>query len=209
MTEFFKSVRPDGGSFNDPGFMWATEPGGITEHPDFRCGSDGPAHYLSVSTVVTDCTGFGWPARLLIVEPVDESELFTPDAIFLPNKRAAGAFRTVREEPAHLLLGPQGELLVELFDSARALTLAQTSALAPAWDATRVAALGAARDAAGNASRDAVWVAALTDAGDAAAGLALRDLVGTGAWTQEAYDTLTERWRTVVGKLHPDDPDLR
>ena len=38
----------------------------------------------------------------------------------------------------------------------------------------------------------------------AAWALVVRDLI-----TQEHYDALTRPWRTVVGPLHPDDPDLR
>lgn len=38
---------------------------------------------------------------------------------------------------------------------------------------------------------------------DAASGLALRDELSA-----EDYDTLTGPWRTVIGRLHPDDPPL-
>jgi hypothetical protein len=29
---YFKAIRPDGTSFHDPSFTWATKPGGITRH---------------------------------------------------------------------------------------------------------------------------------------------------------------------------------
>jgi len=48
---------------------------------------------------------------------------------------------------------------------------------------------------------DAAWGAAW----DAAT----RDLIGQHGYTQAHYDTLTRPWREVVGRLHPDDADLR
>ena len=45
------------------------------------------------------------------------------------------------------------------------------------------------------------WIAALT-----ARALAARRLIGAPhGWTQEAYDTITRPWRSVVGPIHPDD----
>jgi hypothetical protein len=227
---YYKAVRPDGGSFHDPSFVWATEPGGITVHPDFRKGDDARGH-LSVATVPTDCTGMSWPARLLVVEPVPDFPVFTPPAIDLPNKRAAAAFRTVEERPAHELFGPQGEAVVALIARARTVTDEEASGLYAAryaaryatWDATRdaaeyaawvaawVAAGDAARYAARDAARDAAeyaaWVAAWDAAGDAAAALVLRDIVGTKDWTQDVYDLLTAPWAKVIGRVHPDDRD--
>lgn len=213
MTElFYKAVRPNGGSFNDPDFKWATEPGGVTAHPSFHRGD--ASGYLSVATVPTDCTGFQWPARLLVVEAV--GDVFTPDAHGLPHKRAGAAFRTVEERPAHELFGPQGEHVVALIKRAGRLTDDEARELAAAWDAAwdniwdavwdaaRVAAWSATWDAARVAARDADWAAARVTAW-AAGGLLLRDLVGTGVWTQEAYDLLTGPWRRVIGQPHPDD----
>ena len=92
---------------------------------------------------------------------------------------------------------------------------ARDAALDAAWDATwdvtwgaaRDAALDAARGAALDAALDAVWNTALDaswDAAlDAALGLVARDLIST-----ERYNTLTRPWRTVIGPIHPDDPEL-
>jgi hypothetical protein len=229
---YYKAVRPDGGSFHDPSFVWATEPGGVTAHPDFRKG-DGARGYLSVATVPTDCTGMSWPARLLVVESVPGHPVFTPSATDLPNKRAAAAFRTVEERPAHELFGPQGEAVAALIARARTVTDEEASGLYAAWDAAgyvaRYAARYAAGDAAGHAAwraarhvawhavwhaagyvaRYAAWDAAGDAAGDAAWAVCLRDLVGTGKWTQEAYDLLTTPWATVIGRAHPDDRDRK
>jgi len=94
-----------------------------------------------------------------------------------------------------------------------ALAAARDAARAAAWDAARAAAWGAARDAAWGAARAAAWGAALAAARDAAwaaAGAAVtRDLIGQHGYTQDHYDTLTRPWREAVGRLHPDDADLR
>ena len=135
---FFKAVRPDGGSFNDPSFKWATEPGGITTHPAFAKGSDAGG-YLSVATVATDCTGMSWPCRLLLVEAAG-CRVFTPDAGRLPNKRAGRAFRMVAELPATDVFGPQGVHVAALIARAGTLTGGEATALAAAWYAARDAA---------------------------------------------------------------------
>jgi hypothetical protein len=219
---YYKAVRPDGGSFHDPSFVWATEPGGVTSHPDFRKGNDARG-YLSVATVPTDCTGMSWPARLLVVEPVPGFGVFTPSATDLPNKRAAAAFRTVEERPAHELFGPQGEAVTALIARARTITGAEAAELSArrwntlawdaawdaardaAWYAARYAAWNAARYAAWNATRDATWNAARY----AAEALILRDIVGTKGCTQDVYDLLTSPWAKVIGRVHPDDRDRK
>ena len=177
MATYFKAIRPDGASFHDPSFMWATEVGGVTYHPTHgKSGNTSTAAgYLSVSTTATDCTGMRWPCRLLEVEPV--GDLWTPDAADLPNKRAGLSFRTVRELPATGALGPQGVHLVALIercagladDDARKLRAARDAARDAAWDAAGAARAardaardaarvrGAARDAALDAAGDAVW----------------------------------------------------
>ena len=54
-------------------------------------------------------------------------------------------------------------------------------------------------DAGGNGPR--TWIAALT-----ARALNARHLIGAQhGWTQEAYDTITRPWRSVIGPIHPDD----
>jgi hypothetical protein len=159
--------------------------------------------------------------------------VFTPSATDLPNKRAAAAFRTVEERPAHELFGPQGEAVTALIARARTITSTEAKKMYAAWgatgyaawDAAWVAAVGAAVDAARYAARyaawdatwyaaryaawDATWYAAGLVAGDAAGAVCLRDLVGTGKWTQEAYDLLTAPWAKVIDRVHPDDRDRK
>jgi hypothetical protein len=202
---YFKAIRPDGTSFHDPSFTWATEPGGITRHPggniaetDSSTLTSHAAYYLSVSTVPTDCTGMHWPCRLLEVEPVGDT--WQPDARDLPNKVAGLGFRTVRELPAHEVFGPQGALVVALIDRASRLSRDQVLSLAAAW----YAAWDAARDAAGAAARDAAWDAAWDAARDAAGAAAwtaagaliVRDLV-----SDETYRVLTASWESVMGPI--------
>ena len=131
------------------------------------------------------------------------------------------------EPPAHEVFGPQGVHVAALIERARHLTLDEARALAPvrdaamdaalggAWAAARGGALGgawsaargAAWAAARGAARGAAWDAtdaALAAAWDAAGALVVRDIL-----TTEDYDTLTRAWRTTIGPLHPDDPDMR
>ena len=213
MATYFKAIRPDGASFHDLSFKWATEPGGVTTHPSVGVNVDvvnyGPSGYLSVATVATDCTGMRWPCRLLEVEPV--GEVFTPRPAGMPNKRAGLVFRTVRELPAHEVFGPSGEHVVALVERCSRLTPEDAKILYATWyatrDATRYAAWDAAWDAA-YAARDAAWYAA-RDATryatwNATWALVVRDLIGD-TFTQAHYDTLTMPWRTTIGPIHPDD----
>lgn len=214
---FFKAIRPDGASFHNKGFMWSTEPGGLTTHPKHGESGGGAENYLSVSTVVTDCTGCRWPARLLLVEPV--GVVFKPDTN-LPNKVAGRSFRTVKELDPLLLLGPQGRELVELFARAKDLHARDTpwdtvwgtardDAWGDAWDSAWHSARDAAGFAARNAAWDAAWFAAVSPVGDAAGTLMIRDLINPSGFTQEHYDLLTTPWRKAVGPLHPDDQEVK
>ncbi len=233
MTTYYKAVRPDGTDFRSGKVNYLA--GGTVAHPTPGVeGSTDAAGYLSVSVSATDCTGFSWPARLLEIEPV--GPVWTPHASDMPDKRAVKALNVVRELDAMLLLGPQGIELLALVARARELTIDETrqldaarvAAWVAAWDAARVAAWvaardaarvaarvaarDAARDAAWFAARDAAWVAARDAARDAAwdaaAGLASRDLIGPGGFTQERYDLLTGPWRRVIGKIHAEDADM-
>ena len=214
MTTYFKAVRPDGADFRTGTVQWAPPDGHegewIVRHPTVtRIGGDA-AEYLSVSTVVTDCTGMGWPCRLLTVEAV--GDVTTPSPITLPHKRAGVAFRVTGALPAHGALGPQGVHVAALIERARHLTLDEVRALAPvrgdAWvaarDAAWVAAWDAASDAAWDAAIDVARTAAWVAARDTAGALVVRDLL-----TAEDYDTLTRPWREAIGPIHPDDPDMR
>ena len=81
------------------------------------------------------------------------------------------------------VFGPQGEQVVALLERARRLTPDEASAL------------DAAEDDALDDGLDAAW--------DAVAALFVRDLIST-----EDYDTLTRAWRTTIGPIHPDAPEL-
>lgn len=208
-TTYYKAIRPDGSSFREPTFKWATEPGGVTEHPNPR--RRDASGYLSVSVVPTDCTGMRWPCRLLEVEPIDEP--WTPDADSLPNKRAAYGFRTVRELPAHEVFGPQGEHAVVLLERIANLTRGEierlntareAAARAAAWAAAWETTWNAAREAAGASAGASAWNAARASAWDAVLALLARDVLAP-----EHYETLTRPWRTTIGPLHPDDEGVQ
>lgn len=44
---------------------------------------------------------------------------------------------------------------------------------------------------------------------DAMRALVVRDFIGERGFTQARYDLLTQSWRQVIGKVHPDDADIR
>ena len=208
MTTYFKAVRPDGGSFYDPDFRWLPDgwhtgdpiPDGWTVvHPDYSPTGGDARRYLSVATVATDCTGMRWPCVLLEVEPV-YGYVRAPDPYSLPSKRAASAWRVVRELPATDALGPQGVEVAALIERAGQLSV-DDDAYHGAWRAARRAAYRAARDAA----RDAAWVAARDAAAGCSAWLAAVALVVRDLISREHYDMLTRPWRTVVGPIHADD----
>ena len=227
MTKFYKAVRPNGASFWYETFQWDVTPGGVTTHPDGAGVFEHARNYLSVSTTPTDCTGSYWPCRLFEVEPVPGFPVYTPEPNALPNKRAAGAWRVVRELPAHEVFGPQGVYVQALIERLDAMTPAEAEALAAAawgaaaraaawgdaargdaaraaaWDAARAAAWDTAWDTARAAAWDTAWdtADAARAAADAAAGLLVRDLIST-----EEYDALTMPVRRVLGPIHPDDP---
>ena len=211
---YYKAVRPDGTSFWDPTFRWVPETGPVegivVEHPNPH-GHVGAAGYLSVATVATDCTGMGWPCRLLEVESVEGRKVHTPDRTSLPNKRASAAWRVVRELPAHLTLGPQREHVSTLLARVRCLAVDERRRLA-SWDAAEDADWIAAWRAAGDAARYAAWRAAgdaaRRAAGDAAGDAArdaAGDAAGDAAWalivrdliTTAQFDTLTAPMRAA------------
>ena len=232
MSTYYKAVRPEGTSFHDPSFRWLPESGPVeghtVTHPTASVVGEEASHYLSVSVSPTDCTGMGWPCRLLGVEPIEGHEVTAPAPDGLPSKRAAVAWRVIRELPASGVFGPQGEHVAALIERASHLTGDEARKLNAAWDAARGAARGAAwdaargaargaawdaargaawdaawgaaRDAGWDAARDAGWDAAWGAARDAAAALMVRDLISTAH-----YDTLTRPWASVIGKAHPDD----
>ena len=212
MTTYWKAARPDGTDFHSGLVQWAPPAGHVGEwlvrHPTASVIGDGASGYLSVASVPTDCTGMEWPCRLLEVEAV--GEVTTPNRAF-PHKRAGVAFRVLREAPATLVLGPQGEHVAALIRSIPDITRTPTESVALAWYATwravrnatwrttRDAAWDAAWNAVRDAARDATWDAAR----NAVLALLVRDII-----TTEDYDALTRPWRTAIGPIHPDDPAL-
>ena len=210
---YYKAVRPDGTSFHDRSFRWLPESGPVeghtVTHPTASTVGEHASSYLSVSVTPTDCTGMRWPCRLFEVMPA--GEVVTPEPDSFPNKRAAVAWRIVRELPATDALGPQGAQVAALIKRVGRLTAADDMRLydawcaamytegKAAWDAARAGALDAARSAAWVAVRDAAIGATLDDA---ALALLARDIIST-----VHYDALTMPWRTAIGPIHPDDPD--
>ena len=193
---YYKAVRPDGTDFYSGRVMW-DRVGEIVEHPaPGNPGGHDAEGYLSVSVSPTDCTGMRWPCRLFEVEPVEGVPVWEPTPS-LPSKRAAHAWRVVRELPAHEALGPNGVEVVAFLALLPTLTRAQ-------WDAARSAAWGAARsaawDAAWSAAWAAAWDAARSAAGvsawgaarDAARALLVRDLISA-----EQFDILTAPMRAA------------
>ena len=131
----YKAVRPDGGSFHDPTFRWLPEDGVVPDggwlvkHPAPAArigrGSDATADgYLSVSTEPADCTGFKWPCRLLLVEPVGRPAL---DDSY-PHKRRVRAARVVGETDAWRAFGPNGEQVVAFLGVLPTLSVAARAA---------------------------------------------------------------------------------
>ena len=133
---YYKAVRPDGTDFYSGRIRW-DRVGEIVEHSD--PGSPGERNakgYLSVSVSPTDCTGMKWPCRLFEVEPVEDFLVWEPTP-GLPSKRAAHAWRVVRELPAYEALGPNGVEVAAFLDLLPTLTNTQWGAArVAAWDAT-------------------------------------------------------------------------
>ena len=173
---YYKATRPDGTEFNTGTIDYAAALGtGVpVTHPGAGTSLTDASDYLSVSTSPSDCTGFRWPCRLFVVEPVDP---WTPHADGLPNKRACRSLLVVEERPPHEVFGPHGEAVVAVIDRASRLTLGEVERLAAAWDAAGAAARDAARAAAWGAVAHCV-----------------RDLI-----TPEQFELLAGPWNTVIG----------
>ena len=190
---YYKAVRQDGTSFYDSTFRWLPESGPVeghtVTHPTASTVGDGPSQYLSVSVSPTDCTGMEWPCRLLEVEPIEGHEVTAPAPDRLPSKRAAVAWRVIRELPASDVFGPQGEHVAALIERASHLTGDEARKLHVAWHAAGGAAWDPAWDTAWDAARGAVGDAAMGAVWDVAEALVVRDLISTAH-----YDTLTRPW---------------
>jgi len=219
MVTYFKATRPNGTDFYSGTIDYAAAlaSGAPVKHPTPRRGTANAGSYLSVSVGAGDCTGFSWPARLFEVKPVGAA--WAPHKADLPRKRAAVAVTVIRELPAHMLFGPQGEVIVSMLDEFAKMSSAKRTAMYNArgtnwWDAYyRVAGrgglagrvgLGAARYALGGRLRG--W-----GDGDAAYGAALavllRHTIGKKVGlTQAEYEVLTAPWVSVTGHVaHPED----
>ena len=213
---YYKAVRPNGTSFHNGIFRWLPESGPVeghvVTHPTASVVGKYPSGHLSVSVSPTDCTGMEWPCRLFEVEPVDGYDITAPHPATVPNKRAAIAWRIVRELPATDALGPQGVQVAALIERVGRLTAADDMRLYDAWCAAMYtewkAAWDAARAGARDAARSAAWVALLVidrvgaTLESAALALLARDIIST-----VHYDALTMPWRQAIGPIHPDDPD--
>lgn len=151
---YFKAVRPNGCSFHDPSFRWLPEDGVIpeggwlVEHPNpakslAPSSSTRANRYLSVSIEPADCTGFRWPCRLLVVEPVGSP---SKDGEYR-NKRRGRAFRVVAEWDSWQALGPNGQQVAALVALLPMLTSKQWAAARDAaWDAADAAVALTVRD---------------------------------------------------------------
>ncbi|MFK5172673.1 hypothetical protein ACI3QN_09070 [Propionibacterium freudenreichii] len=206
----FKAVRPDGTDFHTGTVSWLPadgtpipEGGWLVEHPHpGEVGIWDAGFYLSVSTVETDCKGFRWPARLLLVEPV--GDVWTPHPDKFPRKRAAHAWRVIGELPAWQLFGPQGLEVAALIEQAAHLTVAQIEDLSDAYGAVYGVARRVAQSTARRTARGAAWAAARVAARAAARDAALDVVLG---WlvkdliSVEDSRILTGPWEQVMGPI--------
>jgi hypothetical protein len=205
---YYKATKPDGTSFHDGTTLWRV--GRITrldgEHGTTLCNA-GVLH--AATRPGESLVGGSWPCRLFEVEP--RTELVT-DAKH-PYKVGAYVWKVVRELPAHLALGPNGETVAALIERARTITPDEAERLNAAWNAARDAARSAARSAARyavrSAARDAAWDAAryaawnaARDAARYAAWYAARDatlaLVVKDLITPDQFNTLYGPWASVM-----------
>jgi hypothetical protein len=208
MQTYYKATRPDGRDFysDTVDYAGALESGkalevSTRERDRYECCSSDVLHASDVAAETL--IGGSWPCRLFLVTG-------TPVASE-GHKYGFRSLHVTEEVPAHLALGPLGEHVVAMIEQARGITPTQADELRAvsyvaryaardvAWDATRSAARSAAWHAAGYVAGYVAW----DTAGDAAAGLSVRDLIGTAD-----YLTLTGDWRRIVGRIHPDDPSL-
>jgi hypothetical protein len=178
---YYKATQPSREAFYG-GVTY--EVGKTVEHPTSKRYSDmegnNPSTYLSVSVEPGEAlVGGRWPCRLFEVKPVGRTVRRSDGA--LPHKRGCRALTVVRELPAHMALGPNGEAVAALIERCKMLTYAEATEL----DAARSAA-GAARDAAWGAARDAARGAALA--------LLVQDLI-----TPAEFKKLYDPWRKVIG----------
>jgi len=211
---YFKATSPDGTDFYtgkvlyevgktiDVGPQARKRPPELCS-PSVLHASDAPAETL---------VGGSWPCRLF--------EVRGRSVIHDGHKHGFRRLTVVRELPAHMALGPNGEQVAAYIKRCKTLTTKELddlaawgAAWAAVWDAVRAAARDAARDAAWDAAwgaawtavraavraaaRDAAWTAAWTAAWDAvrdaAVALVVRDLI-----TREQFDALYGPWASAI-----------
>jgi len=165
---YYKATKLDGTSFYDSTTTWKV--GRITRHPnpDTSKGlcSSGVLHISDA--LAETLTGGSWPCRLFEVEP--RSALISGDG----HKHGCAKVKVVKELPAWMALGPNGEAIVAHIERCRTITADQAQRLSTA------------RDAARSTARDAAWYATLA--------LVVRDLI-----SPEQFDLLYGPWASVFG----------
>ena len=183
---YYKATRLDGTDFRTGRVKYEV---GRTVRPLPYAGDRrlcGPGYLHAAKTPSMTLVGGTWPCRLFVVSG-------KVAAGFDANHPHKGGFRQLtveREVEAHMALGPNGRLIVDVIERSRRLTRDEVIALRAAWDAARSAAWGAAWGAAR---------ATASTAGEAACGaagaLCVRDLI-----TAEHFNQLYGPWAAVIDK---------
>jgi hypothetical protein len=192
---YYKATRLNGTDFytGTVDYVKALETGKpVSRKPQaaygFACCSDTVYHAADVAAETL--IGCKWPCRLFEVtgRPVAQAG----------HKFGFRSLRVLREVPAHLALGPNGEQVASLIDQASRITYDQAVRLGAAWDATRGAARGATRGAARGATRGAARGAARDATWDAAWG-ATRGAAWDAAWGAARGATWDAAWDAAWG----------
>ena len=217
---YYKAARPDGTSFYDSTTTWKV--GRITRHPnpDTSKGLCSPGVLHISDEPAETLIGGSWPCRLFEVEP--RSALISGDG----HKHGCTQVKVVKELPAWMALGPNGEAVAAHIERCKTITADEAARLyatrSAAWSATRSATRDAARSATRSATRDAArsatWSAARYATRDAARSAA-RDATRSAAWSAardaawyaalalvvrdlispEQFDILYGPWASVFG----------
>ena len=172
MTTYYKAARPDGTDFRTGTLLHYV--GAAIEHPALgrpsypwsprRINPNDPSTYLSTSVEPAETLiGGRWPCRLFEVEPIGEVVARTDGSY--PHKRGMQAYSVIRELPAHMALGPNGEAVAAIIERADRLTTRDIDVLGRhvTWEDDRLirAAWVIAHNAMYSAAREAAAFAAL------------------------------------------------
>lgn len=217
MKIFYKATKPDGTDFYTGTVDYAAA---LTAGKPVRRKPAAEVYYTcsdlvyhAADAAAETLVGCSWPCRLFEVtgKPVAQEG----------HKFGFRSLRVLREIPAHLALGPNGEEVAALIAVASRITYDQAQKLAAAqaaaWDGAQAAAQAAARAAARDAARAAAWDAAWDGVGDAARAAARAAAWGAAwgaawdaAWdaaaalvvrdrvTGNVFDTLYGPWASVM-----------